>query len=239
VAKDLREEERAEARLKELQRRLAMAEESERSRIAREIHDDLSQRLAATSMNTATIRARLPEGVGTEVPSLLTGLHDDLERLMADIHALSRQLHPTVLDDLGLSKAIGSECDRQGSLTDARIAFLGPELNLKLPSDIGLAFFRITQESIRNAIKHANPSKVEVRLEQVGSRLRLSVVDDGDGFEMKDGRDDSSAGLGLVSMQERARLMGADFEMTSAPGRGTQITVEVSLESPSNSPTGP
>lgn len=239
VAKDLREEERAEARLKELQRRLAMAEESERSRIAREIHDDLSQRLAATSMNTATIRARLPEGVDAEVSSLLTGLHGDLERLMADIHALSRQLHPTVLDDLGLSKAIGSECDRQDSLTDARIAFLGPELDLKLPSDIGLAFFRITQESIRNAIKHANPSKVEVRLEQVGSRLRLSVVDDGDGFEMKDGRDDSSAGLGLVSMQERARLMGADFRMTSSPGSGTQITVEVSLESPSNSPTGP
>ena len=106
VAKDLREEEqRARLASSELQRRLAMAQESERSRIAREIHDDLSQRLAATSMNAATIRARLPktgDGHGGAA-RCSTGLHDDLERLMAtDIHALSRQLHPTVLDDLGL-----------------------------------------------------------------------------------------------------------------------------------------
>ena len=239
VAKDLREEERAEARLKDLQRRLARAQESERSRIAREIHDDLSQRLAATSMNTATIRARLPEGVDAEVPAMLTGLHDDLERLMADIHALSRQLHPTVLDDLGLAKAIGSECVRQDSLTDAKVAFVGPEPILQLPSDIGLAFFRITQESVRNAIKHANPTRIEVRLQQIGSLLRLSVTDDGDGFEIIDGRDYSSAGLGLVSMQERARLMGAEFRMTSSPGNGTQIIVEVSLASPPDSPAAP
>ena len=239
VAKDLREEERAAARLKELQRRLAMAQESERSRIAREIHDDLSQRLAATSMNTATIRARLPEGVDAEVPAMLTGLHDDLERLMADIQEFSRQLHPTVLDDLGLAKAIGSECVRQDSLTDAKVAFVGPEPILQLPSDIGLAFFRITQESVRNAIKHANPTRIEVRLQQIGSLLRLSVTDDGDGFEIIDGRDYSSAGLGLVSMQERARLMGAEFRMTSSPGNGTQIIVEVSLASPPDSPAAP
>ena len=239
VAKDLREEERAQARLKELQRRLAMAQESERSRIAREIHDDLSQRLAATSMNTATIRARLPEEVDAEVPALLTGLHNDLERLMADIHALSRQLHPTVLDDLGLPQAIGSECARQDSLTDAEVSFVSPKLALQLPSDVSLAFFRITQESIRNAIKHAQPKMVEVRLEQSGPLLRLSIEDDGVGFELKDGRAESSAGLGLVSMQERARLIGATFKMTSEPGKGTTVIVEFSLEPQPETPVEP
>ena len=177
--------------------------------------------------------------MGAEILSWLTWLHGDLEGLMADFDALSRPLQPTVLDDLGLSQAIGSECARQHGPTDAQVAFMSPELSPQPSSSIGLAFFRITQESIRDAIKRAKPSKIEVRLDQIDSQLRLSVVDDGDGFEMKDGRHDSSAGLDLVSMRERARPMGAVFRMSSAPGSGTQVTVEVSLEPQSNSPTAP
>ncbi len=230
VAKDLREEEQAQARLVDLQRRLAKAQESERSRIAREIHDDLSQRLAATTMNAATIRARLPRTDDEEVPLMLDGLHDDLDRLTTDIHALSRQLHPTVLDDLGLVRAIDSECVRQNSLTQANILFDGPGVKLELPSDVGLTYFRIAQESIRNAIKHGSPESINVGLELADHHLRLSVHDDGVGFELINDRPEAHSGLGLISMGERARLIGANFSMDSTPGEGTEVVVELMLE---------
>ncbi len=230
VAKDLRDEEQAQARLVDLQRRLAKAQESERSRIAREIHDDLSQRLAATTMNAAAIRARLPETEDEEVPLMLDGLHDDLDRLTTDIHALSRQLHPTVLDDLGLARAIESECARQHSYTEAEVAFTGPREPLELPSDVALTFFRIAQESIRNAIKHGCPGSIDVRLSLAGKHLRLSVRDDGEGFETSEGRAESQSGLGLISMEERARLIGATFSLDSSPKKGTSVTVEFVLE---------
>ncbi|MDG1049259.1 MAG: PAS domain S-box protein [Planctomycetota bacterium] len=230
VAKDLREEEQAQARLVDLQRRLAKAQESERSRIAREIHDDLSQRLAATTMHAATIRARLPKTSDDEVPLMLDGLHDDLVRLTSDIHALSRQLHPTVLDDLGLVRAVDSECTRQSSLTGAEVIFAGPGMKLGLPSDVALTFFRIAQESIRNAIKHGDPKSINVTLEFADHRLQLSVHDDGIGFEISDGRAESQSGLGLISMEERARLIGADLSIHSTPGEGTMVTLELMLE---------
>ncbi|MDG1984936.1 MAG: PAS domain S-box protein, partial [Planctomycetota bacterium] len=229
VAKDLREEESAKARLVDLQRRLAKAQESERSRIAREIHDDLSQRMAATTMNAASIRSRLPEAIDQEVPMMMDGLHDDLDRLTTDIHALSRQLHPTVLDDLGLAHALDSECARQGGLTAASLVFKGPESPLEIPSDVALAFFRIAQEAIRNATKHGRPSWIEVHLTPRDTRLRLEVRDDGSGFDTSVRHQDSHAGLGLISMEERARLIGATLSIESSPGAGTVVAVDFAL----------
>ena len=161
---------------------------------------------------------------------MLDGLHDDLVRLTADIHALTRQLHPTVLDDLGLVRAVDSECSRQNSLTGAEVIFAGPGRKLGLPSDVALTFFRIAQESIRNAIKHGDPKSINVILEFADHRLQLSVHDDGIGFEISDGRTESQSGLGLISMEERARLIGADLSIHSTPGEGTMVTVELMLE---------
>ena len=95
---------------------------------------------------------------------------------------------------------------------------------------MALTFFRIAQESIRNAIKHGDPKSINVILEFADHRLQLSVHDDGIGFEISDGRTESQSGLGLISMEERARLIGADLSIHSTPGEGTMVTVELMLE---------
>ncbi|MGD2019367.1 MAG: PAS domain S-box protein, partial [Planctomycetota bacterium] len=228
VAKDLRVEEAAEARLRELRRRAAGAEESERSRIAREIHDDISQRLAATTLNAATIRAQVPAGLHSDIAAMVDGLHGDLDSLTADVHALSRQLHPTALDDLGLVRALQSECARRSGAADLQIQFHGEPIGFDLPGDVALAFFRVGQEAISNAIRHGRPERIDVRLNLIGDRLRLVVSDDGEGFQNEEG--DPTGGLGLVSMDERARLIGATLRLEAAPGEGVEVTMEVAVD---------
>ena len=228
VAKDLRAEEAAEARLRKLRRRAAGAEESERSRIAREIHDDISQRLAATTLNAATIRAQVSAGLHSDIAAMVDGLHGDLDSLTADVHALSRQLHPTALDDLGLVRALQSECVLRSSLADLQIEFHGGPIAIDLPGDVALAFFRVAQEAISNAIRHGRPERIDVRLSLFGGWLRLVVSDDGEGFQVEEG--DSTGGLGLVSMNERARLIGATLRIEAAPGEGSEVTMEVAVD---------
>ncbi|MEM9800146.1 MAG: PAS domain S-box protein [Planctomycetota bacterium] len=227
MATDLTEEHRVERDLDRLRKRLARAEETERSRIARELHDDLSQRLAALALDMQVAVDALDRMNGGDPRATFSSIQDGLQTLSTDVHALSRQLHPTVLDDLGLSRALRSECARRDRGTGPRIHFVDETGGVDVEPEIALALFRIAQESMQNAQKHGGAGEIVVKLSGDARHPELEVRDDGVGFDPRAAEDDGSGGLGLASMRERARLVGARFEIRAANGRGTLVTVAV------------
>jgi signal transduction histidine kinase len=210
---------RAEKETVDLGGRLLTAHEDERRRLARELHDDLSQRLA---------RAAIDAGRMENAPAAPEGMHplrEDLVRLSEDVHALSYRLHPSVLDDLGLVEALKAECDRV-----ARHAALRVEVNARgvpeaLPGDASLCLFRVAQEALSNAARHAGASAVTVLLSPSGKGVQLAVSDNGSGFDPALPR--SRASLGLASMRERVRLLRGELDIESTPGRGTTVVAWV------------
>jgi len=216
----------ADRDLRALASKLLTGQEEERRRVAREMHDDWTQRLAVLSLEVA----RLEKSVGDPavVAPLLRTIQEHLAALSEDVHDLSRQLHPAILDDLGLVEALRSECTaftrREGIAVDYR----ADAVPRALPPDVALCVYRVAQESLRNLAKHAAVSKCRVTLRAVGGGLELTVRDEGIGFDLAAVRDE--AGLGLASMQERVRLVRARLTVTSAPGRGTTVAVCAPLE---------
>jgi signal transduction histidine kinase len=161
---------------------------------------------------------------------MLASVQAGLQLVSTDVHALSRQLHPTVLDDLGLSRALRSECLRRGRGAGPRIEFVDETRDVRLAPEVALSLFRIAQESMQNAAKHAGAREIVVRLREIDGRVELEVRDDGIGFDPdRAGRHDVG-GLGLASMRERARLVHADIEIRAANGRGTSVVVRVARE---------
>ena len=212
---------REEARA--LSRQLLRAQEDERRRLAREIHDDLTQQLAGLSMlawSTAQAAAREPGGDRREA---LEHLARGLEQLANDVQALSRELHPPALESLGLAAALRAECATFGQRTGLPIECLVEPLPSEPPPDVGLALYRIAQEALRNCLAHARAGRVTVTLRGDGEGLRLAIIDDGVGFDAT--RVDASPGIGLSGMRERARLAGATLAIDSTAGRGTTIAV--------------
>jgi signal transduction histidine kinase len=210
---------RAEERVRALNRRLITAQEEERKSIARELHDDLSQRLARLSIDAS----RLGRGSPGAEPVAAAEIQAELTRLSGDVHALAYRLHPSTLDDLGLTEALRIECERASRLESIPVDLRAPEDGLELSRDGRLCLFRIAQEGLRNVVRHARASSVEVSLENAGGGVRLTIRDDGAGFDSSGGRNGN--GLGLASMRERVELIGGKIDIRSAPGRGTTIDV--------------
>lgn len=205
---------RAEQDALELSGRLITAHEDERRRLARELHDDLTQRLAVLAIDAGRME-RLPA-----VPDGIRPLREDLVRLSDDVHALSYRLHPSILDDLGLVEALRVECDHV-----ARRGSLKVEVDLHdlatVPPDTSLCLFRVAQEALSNAARHAGASAVIVLLKPVRNGVQLSVSDNGSGFEPAPPR--RQASLGLASMRERVRMLRGELDIDSTPSRGTTI----------------
>jgi signal transduction histidine kinase len=215
----------AEEESRALARRLLTAHEDERSRLARELHDDLSQRLAKLSIDAARMERSLP---GSAEKDSARSMRADLARLGDDVHALSYQLHPSVLDDLGLSEALKVECaqfSRRESLHAELTEFQAPSA---LPPDVQVCLFRIAQEALRNAAKHSRASRVTLAVTTANGCLQLKVSDDGVGFDPAQNRFRRS--LGHASMRERARLVGGTVEVESSPGRGTRVAVSLPVK---------
>jgi PAS domain S-box-containing protein len=212
--------------LQELAGRLLTAQEDERARLAREMHDDLTQRLAALTMRAARLEGMLA-GSAPEARRAVSEMRDDLARLSADVQALSRQLHPAILEDLGLVDAVQAECDAFSQRTGIAVTFRARGVPRGLSRDQSLGLYRITQEALRNVEKHAATTRARVSLLAVDAILTLSIEDAGQGFNTS--RAHGPRGLGLGSMEERARLMGAEFSLDSRPGKGTQIEVRLPL----------
>jgi len=213
---------RAEREALALSGRLITAHEDERRRIGRELHDDLTQRLALLAFDAA----RLQSGEDTAGGDGSTrSMHEALVRLSEDVHGLSYRLHPSVIEDLGLVEAIRAECDVVARREPLSVAVDAGEIPRALPSEVGLCLFRVTQEALRNVVRHARAGAVHVSIEPREAGVWLRVSDDGAGFEPKPpgGRPN----LGIAGMRERVRLLGGRLQVESAPGAGTTVVAWV------------
>lgn len=207
----------------ELRMNLVKAEESERSRIARELHDDLSQRLAALALEARMADDAIVEP-GWMDGSPMRSFQSEIESIARYVHGISRQLHPAIVDDLGYLAALRSECARRSRRGPLCIA-LDVELGVEDPArETALALFRIAQEAMRNAERHSGAMGVWVSVKADESGLEMEIRDDGVGF---DGDAIPLGHLGLISMRERARLVGGDLALETEPGEGTCVTVRV------------
>jgi len=216
--KDITERKRTEEALHNFSARLIHAQEEERSRLARELHDDITQRLARLAIDVGRSRPR------TSVPlpaQTVRDVREELIRLSEDVHALSYRLHPSILEDLGLAAALRVEverCERQGP---APIDVQIQEIPESLSRDVALCVFRVAQEALRNAVRHASARAMKLSLRGLDGGLQLAVQDDGRGFDPALQRDRPS--LGLASMRERIHLIGGELDIESAPGHGTTV----------------
>ena len=211
--------------LRQLATKLLYSQEEERRRIAREMHDDWTQRLAILGIETAKLEGHL-DTKALALP-LLHAIREQLVSLSEDVHDLSRQLHPSILDDLGLVEALRSECAGFSRREEIAVDYRPGKVPANLPKDVALCVYRVAQEALRNVAKHAAVKEASLTLVATETELMLRVQDQGVGFDPENGH--AQAGLGLSSMEERVRLIQGEFSITSAPGRGTTVEVRVPL----------
>jgi signal transduction histidine kinase len=216
----------SQGELRLLAGKLLSAHEEERSALARELHDDLSQRLAALAIETAMLEVDC-RSAPEPARKRLRDVKDRLVEVSTDVHNISRRLHPAILRDLGLSDAIQSECLRFSEREGIQVEFLGQDVP-NLPSEVAICLYRIAQEGLRNIAKHAKAEEAHVTLLGEGAAVVLSIRDSGAGFDVASAR--SSGGVGLASMRERAWLVRGDIAVRSRPGQGTTIDVRVPLD---------
>jgi signal transduction histidine kinase/ABC-type uncharacterized transport system substrate-binding protein len=208
---------------------LINAQEIERSRLASELHDDFSQRLALLALGLENASETLPDS--TQATKLqLHELYNSASELGADLHTASHRLHPSALMSLGLVSGVSELCKEFATRQGIEIAFCSENIPHSLPPNVALCLFRIVQESLQNLKKHSGAAQAKVNLRKAGDRLFLSVCDDGAGFDAKEMGD--KLGLGIRSMRERARLVGGQFEIHSELGKGTRIEARVPLLQP-------
>lgn len=207
--------------------RLLTIQEEERRRLARELHDDFTQRLAVLAMAIAKLETTSASAVGALKPKLVD-IKEQIIKLSTDIHDISRQLHPSIIDDLGLARAIQSECGNFTRRTGIRIHFEPVDSGRTIHRDVSVVLFRITQEALRNIQKHAHVEEAAVFLSIGEDHIALTVHDSGAGFNPAHAR--QAHGLGLFSMEERVQLVRGVFSVDSSPGRGTDIKVVIPLK---------
>ena len=206
---------------------LINAQETERSRLASELHDDFSQRLALLALGLENASEALSDP-SQATKRQLHELFNSASELGADLHTVSHRLHPSALKSLGLVLGLKALCQESSSRQGVKIVFSSEDIPRAVPPNVALCLFRIVQEGLQNLRKYSGASQGQVNLRKEGDRLILSVSDKGRGFDAKEMR--NSVGLGIRSMGERARLVGGQFEIHSEPGEGTRIDVSVPLQ---------
>ena len=217
---DITERKRAEAALSKARLRVIEAQEKERSRIARELHDDIGQRLALLTAELAQLSRNTPQLPG-EVRSYLEGLQRESAEIAADVQTLSREMHSARLDYLGLAGAARGFCREFGEKQGVHVDFNSHDLPASLPPDISLCLFRVLQEALNNSAKHSGAKSYQVRLWAQADGVHLTVIDSGTGFDSEAVQ--ASKGLGLISMEERLQLVDGTLSIHSQPDRGTTI----------------
>jgi len=206
--------------------KLLSVQEEERRLLAREMHDDITQRLALLAIETGTLEQQL-ESSSEPIRDKLGHIKEQIVKLSTDVHDISRQLHPAIIDDLGLVDAIKSECVNFSKREGISIKYEPINVPDVIPKDVSLCIYRIMQESLRNVAKHTDVTKAEVLLTGTDDSLYLYVKDHGTGFDPDSVH--GKGGLGLASMEERVRLIQGELSIESQPGRGTVIKMCVSL----------
>jgi PAS domain S-box-containing protein len=209
-------------RLLALSRRLIEAQEAERRHIARELHDEIGQELTALKIN---LQAAHHPGGDTELASRLEDSMGIVERAIQQVRDMSLALRPSLLDDLGLVAALRWFVDHQAQRSGFEARLEAEPARISVSPDVEIGCYRVVQEALNNVARHAQAHNVRVEVALREGELRLLIQDDGVGFDVKAAREQASGGasMGLLSMTERARLLGGQLKVESLPGRGTEI----------------
>jgi signal transduction histidine kinase len=214
----------AEQALADMTRKLIAAQEQERARIARELHDDISQRLAMLAIELEQV-----QNDPSEIQQRVSKLRNQTTEISNDVQALSHDLHSSQLEYLGAVGGMKSWCKEFGERQRMQID-CKQDVRSTLSQEIGLCLFRVLQEALHNAAKHSGVTRIEVQLREDSGEIHLVVSDLGRGFDWETAM---SRGLGLTSMQERVRLVNGTIEIQSKPMGGTTIHIRVPLRSES------
>jgi signal transduction histidine kinase len=216
---------RAEREALSLSGRLINAHEDERRRLARELHDDITQRLAGLAIDAAML---LPaDELSPSDIEVRRSIRGGLVQLSEDVHSLSYRLHPSVLDDLGLVEALKAECERVARVESLRVDIQADKISQNLPKEAALGVYRVAQEALRNIARHAKASTVRLSLALNDGGLLLTVRDNGCGFNPN--LPNRRPSLGHSSMRERIRLLGGTLDIQSTPGEGTTVVAWVPI----------
>ncbi|HZS50173.1 MAG TPA: response regulator [Bryobacterales bacterium] len=213
-------------RLGALTAALITAQEEERRRLSRELHDSLNQKLCMLAVGVEQLEQELPDSAAA-IRKELQSLRRRAEEISDDVRRTAYQLHPSILEHLGLGVALRSYCEEVQKRTGIKIRFRQRGLPDSIPQDVALCFYRVAQEAIQNAAKHSGAQMIVISLRSAGGSLRLTVADSGKGF---DPGDKSRQGLGLISMAERVRLVNGALVVKTGPGEGARIDLRVSLQ---------
>lgn len=227
ILRDITDRLRTERQLQSLTTQLITAQEEERRRISRELHDDINQRLALLAIELGRLEAHPPVSPDEARPAFQT-LAQRLAAISDDVRRMAYQFHPSILDDLGLFAALQSLTDDFSAKTGIKTIVVQEEFDDPLPRDVASCLYRITQESLANVTKHARTTRVELELTCDGQAVTLSIHDGGVGFDPERVRA-QQLGLGLINMRERVRSVRGHLDIQSQPGQGTHIVVHIPL----------
>jgi PAS domain S-box-containing protein len=218
---DITPRKRAEQLLRELSGRLINAQEEERRRVARELHDGVGQYVAIAAIELSQI-AKLASAV-PELSNKIAELSERIKHVASEISHISHQLHPALLKSLGINTALLGLCREISDIHDIKVEFMSGDIPKPMSEDVELCLYRVTQEALHNVVKHSKSLHANVQLTSDLQNILLTIEDDGVGFSVGS----VSGGLGLVSMQERLRLVEGGVEIHSEPNRGTRIDVHI------------
>jgi two-component system, chemotaxis family, CheB/CheR fusion protein len=226
---DITERKRADAELnfQMLSSRLLASAENEKKHLARELHDAFGQKLAVLNLRLGEIALLIPAQSDVAAEKL-RNCQEEFGNLAREIQDFARVLHPAALREMGLAAALRGECKAFAKQTGTVVNFLAENVPKNLSEDIGLCLYRVTQEALQNIWKHSESKKVDVTVKGLDEAIQLTVEDFGKGFDVESANE--REGLGLVSMQERARLVGGSLVMRSKPGEGTAVKVLIPLK---------
>jgi PAS domain S-box-containing protein len=221
TVQDITERRRAEEALSSVNGRLIEAQESERARIARDLHDDIGQRLALLGVVLADLKGLLPDSPDGEVARSLDALQKQTAEISTDVQALSHELHPPRLLYLGVVAAMRGFCGELSGQRGVEIDFRAEDVPGGVPPDVSLCLFRVLQEALHNAVRHSQVRHFDVHLRGTGNTVDLTIRDEGVGFDVDAAN--RGFGLGLTSMRERLKLVGGELFIESHLTRGTTV----------------
>jgi signal transduction histidine kinase len=209
--------------------RLISGQEEDLRRLSRELHDDLTQRLAVIAIEVGKLELQMKSMASPlfDPGRSIADIKEHLIDVSKDVHRIARQLHPTILDDLGLERAIESQCAVLMQRYDIVIIFKAADVPERFFNDIPLCIYRIVQEGLKNIVEHSAAGKCEITLQGKDNALILMISDDGKGFDPEEVRE--KPGLGLKSMRERVHLVRGEFAIETLSGQGTTIQVTVPI----------
>lgn len=232
IARDISQHVIARERLRELTMRLTVAQEEERRRLARDLHDDVGQALTIMKMRLRMAQNAIPEPAREKLDVLGTLIEDTLKT----VRALSHELRPPLLDELGWDAALSWLCDSFSQRSGMPVSYASNGECTRLNSDVEMVAYRVVQEAMTNIARHADAADAAVTATQSPDQLLITIQDSGKGFDMQALQRSGKSGLGLLSMQERVDTVGGEIAITSMPGEGTLITATLPIHHEKDNP---